>query len=47
MRLRSALYLAARLMGDYSAVKHGRVGKRIARRIAGRYTGRLLGAMFR
>jgi len=42
MGLRSALYAIARLMGDASAVKKGRVGKRIARRAAGKATGRTL-----
>jgi hypothetical protein len=34
-RTRSALYSLARFLGDYQAVKNGRVGKRIARRAAG------------
>jgi hypothetical protein len=46
-RTRSLLYQAARFLGDYQAVKHGRVGKRIARRAAGRVTGRGLGWLFR
>lgn len=46
-KTRGFLYGLARLLGDYSAVKHGRVGKRIARRIAGKATGRLLWRLFR
>ena len=46
-RTRSALYSLARFLGDYQAVKNGRVGKRIARRTAGRITGRGLGRLFR
>lgn len=46
-KLRSWLYLVARLLGDLNAVKRGRVGRRIGRRIAGRLTGRLLGRIFR
>jgi hypothetical protein len=46
-RARSALYSLARFLGDYQAVKHGRIGKRIARRAAGRVTGRGLGGLFR
>jgi len=45
--MRSLLYFLARLLGDISAVRKGRVGKRIGRRIAGRVTGRLLGKLFR
>jgi hypothetical protein len=46
-RLRSALYGVARFLGDYQAIRRGRVGKRIARRAAGRFTGRGLGRLFR
>jgi hypothetical protein len=46
-RTRSALYTLARFLGDYQAVKNGRVGKRIARRYAGKLTGRGLGRLFR
>jgi len=45
--MRSLLYLIARLLGDASAVKKGRVGKRIGRRIAGKATGRILGKLFK
>ena len=40
MKLRSLLYLLARLMGDFSAIKKGRVGKRIVRRVVGKGLGR-------
>jgi hypothetical protein len=33
-RTRSALYSLARFLGDYEAVKRGRIGKRLARRAA-------------
>jgi hypothetical protein len=46
-RTRGALYKLARFLGDYEAVRRGRVGKRIARRAAGRITGRGLGRLFR
>lgn len=36
MTLRSFLYLTARLLGDYNAVKRGRVKERIANRIMGK-----------
>ena len=45
--MRSFLYLLARLLGDYSAVQRGTVGKRVARRVVGKVTGRMLGKLFR
>lgn len=45
--MRSWLYFFARLLGDVSAVEHGRLPERIARRLAGKVTGRLLGRLFR
>lgn len=47
MTFRSLLYSMARLLGDYEAVKHRRVGKRVARRIAGKATGRMLSRLYR
>lgn len=44
--LRSFLYALARLLGDWNAIRRGRVGRRIARRIAGKVTGRFLGKLF-
>jgi hypothetical protein len=46
-KTRSALYKAARILGDINAVKRGTVGKRITRRVAGRATGRGLGKLFK
>lgn len=46
-KTRGFLYLLAQLLGDYQAVKKGRVGKRVARRVAGRATGRGLGKLFK
>jgi hypothetical protein len=46
-RVRSVLYTLARFLGDYEAVKRGRVEKRLARRTVGRVTGRSLGRLFR
>jgi hypothetical protein len=46
-RTRGVLDQLARFLGDYQAVKNGRIGKRIARRAAGRITGRGLGRLFR
>lgn len=46
-KTRGVLYKIAALLGDYQAVRNGRVGKRIARRAAGRATGRGLGRLFR
>jgi hypothetical protein len=44
---RGLLYTLARLMGDVTAVKKGRVGKRVGRRIIGKITGRGIGRLFR
>jgi len=41
------LYWLAQFLGDYQAVKNGRIGKRLARRAAGRLTGRGLGRLLR
>ncbi len=46
-KTRGMLYKIARVLGDYQAVKSGRVGRRVARRAAGRATGRGLGKIFR
>jgi hypothetical protein len=42
----SNVLLDARFLGDYQAVKKGRIGRRLARRAAGRVTGRGLGRIF-
>jgi len=42
MGLRSALYKAAKIMGDINAIQKGKVGKRATRRLAGKATGRTL-----
>jgi hypothetical protein len=43
---RGLLYATARLLGDYNAVKRGRVRRRIARRVYGKATGRLARKLF-
>ena len=45
--LRSMLYALARLLGDASAVRSGRIGPRFARRAVGKATGRALRGLFR
>lgn len=47
MNIRSILYTLAALIGDWRAIKRGRVGQRIGRRVAGRITGKLLRRLFR
>lgn len=47
MALRGWLYRLARVLGDVSAVQHGRVGQRIARRVIGRVAGRGIGHAMR
>jgi hypothetical protein len=44
---RGLLYTLARWMGDFQAVRKGRVGQRVARRVIGRGMGRMLGRLFR
>lgn len=48
-KTRSLLYLLARMLGDFQAIRRGpkAVGKRILRRATGRLTGRWLGKLFR
>ena len=41
MSLRSVLYALARWLGDFNAVRRGRVGRRIYNRGIGRLFGRL------
>ena len=40
---RGLLYALAKLMGDYNAVKKGKVGKWVGRRVAGKATGKAIG----
>lgn len=42
MSTKSSIYKLLPLWNDASAVKKGKVGKRIGRRVAGKTTGRLL-----
>jgi len=39
-KTRGILYFLARILGDISAVKKGKVGKRIVRRAAGKAAGK-------
>ena len=41
------MYTLAKLMGDYNAVKKGKVGKRVGRRLAGRATGKSMQKLFK
>lgn len=40
-KTRSALYLAARILGDVNAVRRGRIAQRVRNRILGRLLSRL------
>ena len=44
---RGLLYSLAKLMGDYNAVKKGKVGKRMGRRVAGKATGKAMRKLFK
>ena len=46
-KTRGILYFLARILGDVSAVKKGKVGKRIARRAAGRMAGKGFKKLFK
>jgi hypothetical protein len=46
-KIRSWLYLAAKLLGDANAVQKDRVIRRLTRRTVGKWTGRMLGKLFR
>jgi len=45
--MRSLLYFLARLLGDISAVRKGKIGKRVARRVVGRAVGKGMWKLFR
>lgn len=45
--MRRLLYLVGRLMGDASAVRQGKVGRRIGRRVVGKVSGKAIGRMFK
>lgn len=45
--MRSLLYFLAKLLGDVSAVRKGRVRQRVERRVSGRLTARVLGKIHR
>jgi hypothetical protein len=46
-KTRGFLYTLAKLLGDYQAVRKGKVGRRIARRASGRATSKALSKLFR
>ena len=41
------MYTLAKLMGDYNAVKKGKVGKRVGRRVEGKATGKAMRKLFK
>jgi len=46
-KIRTLLYTLARILGDFNAIKRGKIGERILRRGAGSLTSRLLNKIFR
>ena len=44
---RGWLYWLAKLIGDYRAIKTGRIAQRIGWRVSGKLTGRALGKLWR
>jgi len=47
MKTRGLLYTIAKWLGDYQAVKKGKVGKRVARRAAGKAAGKGMRKLFK
>ena len=47
MSLKSAAYQLLRIWNDLSAVKKGKVGKRVGRRVAGKVAGRGMRKLFK
>ena len=45
--IRSLLYALGRLLGDVSAVKKGRVGKRVGWRVSGKITSKFLNKLWK
>lgn len=41
-KIRSVLYKVAKYLGDYNAIRKGKIKQRIKRRIAGKITGRMM-----
>ena len=46
-RFRGLLCTLAKLMGDYNAVKKGKVGQRVGRRATGKATGKAMRKFFK
>jgi len=44
---RGFLFTLAKPMGDYNAVKKGKVGKRVGRRVAGKATSKAMRKLFK
>lgn len=47
MKLRDGCYKLAKWLGDYNAVKRGKVGNHIERRLLGKFAGKLLRGLTR
>lgn len=45
--IRGLLYLVARVLGDISAIRKGRITERIANRAMGKVAGRVMGKVWR
>lgn len=46
-KIRSICYSVAKYLGDYNAVKKGKVARRVGRRVAGKGVGRLFQKFFK
>lgn len=45
--MKSKIYKLLRIWNDITAIRKGRIGKRIGRRAAGKVTGKWIGRLFR
>jgi hypothetical protein len=46
-KVRSVLYLIARILGDVNAIQKGKIEQRIGRRVLGKVFGRLIRSIFK
>ncbi len=47
MSTKSSIYKFLRIWNDFSAIKRGKIGKRIGRRVVGKVAGKGIGKLFK
>jgi hypothetical protein len=45
--VRGLLYMVARVLGDLSAARKGRIGRRVGRRAVGKWSSKVIGKFFK